>query len=60
MTEYKLKSPPPRGSSKDLQDEIIAAELKLMSGERPSPREERLLAYTVFAGGCSSCGPSTA
>ncbi|MFF5992269.1 hypothetical protein [Prauserella flavalba] len=55
MTDPTLKSPPPQGGSEDLQDQILAAELKLMTGERLNSTEERLLAYTVFSGGCSSC-----
>lgn len=58
MSEFNLKSPPPKGTSEDLKEQIIAAELKLMTGEKPTPMEERILAYTVFAGGCSSCGPT--
>ncbi|MFC4002389.1 hypothetical protein ACFS2C_05295 [Prauserella oleivorans] len=55
MSEHDLKSAPPKGTSADLQDQVLAAEMKLMSGERLTPKDQRLLAYTVFAGGCSSC-----
>ncbi|MBK1788083.1 hypothetical protein [Prauserella cavernicola] len=55
MTDRTLKSPPPQGGSEDLQDQILAAELKLMTEEPLTAEEQRLLAYTVFSGGCSSC-----
>ncbi|MEU6642896.1 hypothetical protein ABZ863_10130 [Saccharomonospora sp. NPDC046836] len=55
MSDHTLKSPPPEGERENLHDRIVTAELKLMTGEQLTPMEQRILAYTVFAGGCASC-----